>query len=153
MGDTFTEERRYAMDLENEPVPDGWTRKRLLISLMEDGKGLDVSVELVRRETTRGPREMQTVHCERYWLCNYISPNVPRYLNESHLAEVMALVYSGRGPVIDTSLWKLFYNIVVEPAAGDPEHWLWKAAPGFAAFHTRTITEQRREQVAEIMES
>lgn len=153
MGDPFTEERRYVMNLESEPVPDGWTGKRLSISFMEDGKGLDISVELSRRESAGNPRETQTVHCERYWLCSYISPNVPHHLDGRHLAEVMALIYSGRGPAVDTSLWRLFYSIVIEPAVGDPGHWLWKAAPGFATFHARAIAEQRRQNVAEVMES
>lgn len=149
----FEVDRRFVLELGDEQASEGWKDRRIVIRFMEDAKGFHVLVEDVRPVFPHYQEETRIVHVETYWLCSHVSDNVPRKLNDRRVTNIVALLFTAHGPALTNILWSLFYELVIEAAYEDDGHWLHFAAPKFAKFYCKHISESQRKQVAEVMES
>lgn len=148
----FVENRRFVFELEDSPS-EGWERRELVASLMEEGRGFYVDVVDVRRPPPQCLCETKTVHREPYWLCDHVSTNVPDHLDQRRLANVMGLIPHVQGRAAADALWSLMHEVVFLAVADDDGHWLWSVAPECAKFYRQHVQSLRDRHVAEVMES
>jgi len=150
----FLEDRRFVFELDDgESSSEGWDKRQVVLSLMEEGRGFYADVVDFRTRSPLFLPESRTVCRESYWLCDHVSNNVPGHLDRRRLANVMGLIPHAHGRAAADALWSLFYEVVLMAAADDDGHWLHSVAPKCAGFYRQHLHSLRERRVAEVMDS